>query len=329
MKGYESVPVFVQDFLIYMETIKGRSQRTVDGYLVDIRTLLRFLKVHKGLAKIDHFHSIPIDDLDAAFMRSVSLHDLYAFLSFSSRELLNNANSRARKVSCIKSFWAYLHTKAKVLDENIAKDLDAPKIAKGLPKYLSLDESKELLDSIDGVNKQRDYAMVTLFLNCGLRLSELVGINLQDIRDDRLTVIGKGNKERAVYLNEACVAAIADYLAVRPKDVKAPDQNALFVSRHKRRINTRTVQKAIQKHMQAAGLDTSKYSVHKLRHTAATLMYQYGHVDIRLLQEILGHTNLATTEIYTHVDNAQLRDATNRNPLASIKRTKEEQQGGK
>ncbi len=322
---YQDAPAFVQDFLIYMETIKGRSKRTVDGYYTDLRTMFRFLKVHKGLASMEDFHNIPIDDIPASFLQSITLHDLYAFLSFASRELLNNANSRARKVSCIKSFFKYLDTKANLLSENVAKDLDAPKIAKSLPRYLNLEESVSLLSHIDGTYKERDFCMVTLFLNCGLRLSELVGINLRDIKDDRLTVIGKGNKERTVYLNQACLDALSAYLAVRPRDgIKAPDQDALFISRHNRRINTRTVQKAIQKHMEAAGLDSSKYTVHKLRHTAATLMYQYGHVDIRLLQEILGHTNLATTEIYTHVDNNQLRDATTKNPLAGFQRTAED-----
>lgn len=322
MQNYEDAPVFVQDFLIYMETIKGRSAKTVQAYYTDIRTLLRYMKIRRGLAKMDEFSELSINDVDLPLIQSITLHDLYAFLSFTSRELLNGANARARKVSCIKSFFKYLNTKANVLDENVAKDLDAPKLAKSLPKYLSLEESTNLLNSVDGSFKERDYCMLTLFLNCGLRVSELVGINLQDIKTDTLTVIGKGNKERTVYLNEACQQAVADYLKVRPKDgIKAQDRSALFISRNKRRINVRSVQMAIERHMKQAGIDTSKYSVHKLRHTAATLMYQYGHVDIRLLQEILGHTNLSTTEIYTHVDDAQLRAATDKNPLAHMKRT--------
>ena len=211
-------------------------------------------------------------------------------------------------------------SKAKLITFNPAQELDSPKIPKTLPKYLSLDESKKLLQNIDGAYKLRDYAIITIFLNCGLRLSELAGINIRDIRDNKLTVFGKGSKERTVYLNKACFKAINDYIQnERPKEnIKAPHKDALFLSRLNQRISVKTIQYVVKKHLDAAGLDTTKYSVHKLRHTAATLMYRHGHVDVRVLQEILGHTNLSTTQIYTHLDDEQLRNASESNPLADI-----------
>ncbi|MBR4891337.1 MAG: tyrosine-type recombinase/integrase, partial [Clostridia bacterium] len=244
----------------------------------------------------------------------------YEYLSYTLRERLNNANSRARKVSSLKSFFKYMLNKAKLITYNPAAELDSPKIPKTLPKYLSLEESKKLLESIDGSTKYRDYAIITLFLNCGLRLSELANINLRNIREDKLTVIGKGDKERTIYLNPACIKAISDYIAnERPKEgIKAPYKDSLFISRLNKRISVKTIQYVVKKHLDAAGLDTTKYSVHKLRHTAATLMYRHGHVDVRVLQEILGHTNLATTQIYTHLDDEQLRCASNANPLADL-----------
>ena len=143
---------------------------------------------------------------------------------------------------------------------------------------------------------------------------------MRNIKDDKLTVFGKGSKERTIYLNDACQKAIADYIQnERPKEgIKAPDKDALFLSRFKKRMSVKTIQHVVKLHLEAAGLDASKYSAHKLRHTAATLMYRYGHVDVRVLQEMLGHTNLSTTQIYTHLDDEQLRTAANNNPLADI-----------
>ena len=317
---YADAPGFLKDFITYTEAIKGKSQNTVMEYFLDIRTFLRFMKVSHGLASYEEFDSISIQDISINFVRDITLHDLYEYLAYTSRERLNNANSRARKVASLKSFFKFLTVKAKLIDVNPANDLDSPKIPKSLPKYLSLEESLTLLEHIDGSDKKRDYAMITLFLNCGLRLSELAGINLNDIKEDKLTVIGKGKKERTIYLNEACQNAIQDYVQnerIR-EGIKAPDQNALFISRNRRRISVKTIQHLVKKHLQAAGLDTAKYSVHKLRHTAATLMYKYGHVDVRILQEILGHTDLSTTQIYTHLDSEQLRDAASKNPLADL-----------
>ena len=316
----DEAPYYLKDFIMYMETIKGKSEKTVDEYFFDLRTFLRYMKVLKGQAQIDDFDNISIRDIPIEFIREITLHDLYEYLSYTLRDRLNNANSRARKVSSLKSFFKYLLNKAKLIAFNPAAELDAPKKPKTLPKYLSLDESKKLLESIDGTYKYRDYAIITIFLNCGLRLSEMAGINLKDIHEDKLTVFGKGAKERTVYLNAACVNAISDYVKnERPKDgIKSPHKDALFLSRLNQRISVKTIQHIVKKHLEAAGLDTAKYSVHKLRHTAATLMYRYGHVDVRVLQEILGHTDLSTTQIYTHLDDEQLRSASMANPLSEI-----------
>ena len=242
-------------------------------------------------------------------------------------ELKSKSATRARKASTIRVFFNYLSQKANLIEINPAQNLETPKSDKRLPKYLNLEESKKLLEvtsNEDNRNYQRDYAIMTLFLNCGLRLSELVGINIQDIdfSEAKLTVIGKGNKERTIYLNKACLNALSEYLSVRPKNGvkvdKLHSEKALFLSERKERISRRTVQYIVDKELKRAGLDSSKYSVHKLRHTAATLMYQYGNVDIRALQELLGHESISTTEIYTHVDNSQVRNAVESNPLANL-----------
>lgn len=317
---YQEAPYFVKDFITYMEAIRGKSKNTVQEYYFDLRTFLRYMKVLHMNASLNEFDSIAIYDIDIEFIKTITLHDLYEFLSYTSSERLNNANSRARKVAALRSFFKYLHSKEKLIPDNPARDLDSPKIPKSLPKYLTLSESRDLLKHIDGNDKLRDYAIITLFLNCGMRLSELAGINLRDIKDNKLTVIGKGNKERVIYLNQACVKAVDNYIKnERPVEgIKIPHGNALFISRNKQRISVKTIQHLVKKHLKAAGLDDTKYSVHKLRHTAATLMYQHGHVDVRVLQEILGHTNLATTQIYTHLDSQQLRNAADSNPLADI-----------
>ncbi len=320
MADLHEAPQILRDFLSYMETIKGKSQNTITEYFFDLRVFLRFMKQKKGLAdnKII-FDEISIHDINIELIKDINLSDLYDYMTYVNRERGNNANSRARKVASIKSFFNYLNTKAKLIEVNPAKDLESPKILKSMPKYLTLDESKELLSVVDGEFKERDYAILTLFLNCGLRLSELVNINLNRIKGDTLTVIGKGNKERTIYLNNACMKAIENYRENnRPKN-NIKDKNALFLSKRKQRISRKTVQHIVKKYLKLAGLDTEKYSAHKLRHTAATLMYKHGKVDIRALQEILGHEHLSTTEIYTHIDNEQLRDAIDRNPLANLK----------
>ncbi|MBE7065637.1 MAG: tyrosine recombinase XerC [Ruminococcaceae bacterium] len=305
------LPYFAEDFLVYMEDIRGKSQKTVDEYVYDLNLFFGFMIKRKGLSSIG--------DCDEQFMDSVTLTDLYAFINYLNRDRKNKATTRARKVACLRSFFKYLYKGAGIISQNPALDLESPKLPKRLPKYLELDESLDLLKAIDGPHKERDYCIITLFLNCGMRLAELVGINIPNIRNDSIVVTGKGNKERTVYLNDACLRAIDAYLAVRKTpDDDSPDKNALFLSNRGKRISPKTVEHLVKKFITKAGLDPEKYSAHKLRHTAATLMYTYGNVDIRSLQEILGHESVATTEIYTHVNKDILREAVNNNPLANI-----------
>ncbi|WHH59527.1 tyrosine recombinase XerC [Petroclostridium sp. X23] len=320
---FDESPVILKDFLNYMETIRGKSKNTIKEYFYDLRVFFRFLKVYRNIIepKTIAFEEITITDVDIDLLKTVTLSDLYAFMSFMSRERDNSASSRARKVASIKSFFNYITNKAKLLKTNPASELETPKTQKRLPKYLTVDESMKLLSVISGKHSIRDFAIIILFLNCGMRLSELVGINISNIKSDTLTIIGKGNKERTVYLNDACREAIDNYLKVRPRD-GVKDRNALFLSERKQRISNNMVQRIIKKYIIEAGLDPQKYSTHKLRHTAATLMYKHGKVDIRVLQEILGHESIATTELYTHLDNEQLRDAVNSNPLSDYKSVK-------
>jgi integrase/recombinase XerD len=317
MSEYE-MPVVLQDFLNYLGTIQGKSKNTIQVYFYDLRVFFRFFKQHKKLVEknID-FDEIKIDDITVEHLKQITLSDLYAYISFVSSHRDNTSHARARKVASLKSFFKYQVNKAKLLQENPAAELESPKIQKRLPRYLNIEESKQLLSSIEGEYTERDYAIITLFLNCGMRLSELVGINLNNIRNSVLTVIGKGDKERTIPLNSACVQSIDAYLKVRPVN-GVKDKNALFISERKQRIDKTTVQHIVKKYIRAAGLDPQRYSTHKLRHTAATLMYKYGHVDIRTLQELLGHESISTTEIYTHLGKQELKDAVESNPLSQI-----------
>lgn len=312
-----SIPEYLSDFLNYLGTIKGESKNTIFGYKVDLIMFFRFLKLYKGLVDDKtNFEDIVISDIDIKFLRSIKLPDLFAFISFAENQRSNGNYARARKVAALRSFFKYLNVKAKIIDENPTLELESPKINKRNPVYLTLDESKVLLNSIEGKNKERDFCIITLFLNCGLRLSELVSIDISKIKVDTLTIIGKGNKERTIYLNNSCIRAINNYLSVRNSaEVEIQDKDALFISRNNRRINKRTVELLVKKYTNKAGLINAKYSPHKLRHTAATLMYKHGNVDIRSLQKILGHENISTTQIYTHVDDEKLREAVNSNPL--------------
>lgn len=325
-------PPIIRDFLVYHETIQGHSRKTVDEYFLDLRNFFRYLKIEKGLVpRQTELDDISIDDVDLALAASVTLTDVYSYMSYLSRDRAQRPNSRstsyglgaaarARKVATIRSFYKYLTNKAKLIRENPIQDLDSPRLKKTLPRYLDLDSSLELLESVSGPYQERDYCILTIFLNCGLRISELIGLNLTDVREDYLRVLGKGNKERIVYLNDACRQALRDYLAVRG-DEGVIDKNALFISRRRTRISKAAVEKLVKKHLLAAGLDSSQYSPHKLRHTAATLMLQNG-VDVRTLQELLGHEHLNTTQIYTHVDNENLKTAARANPLGQVKKAK-------
>ena len=319
---YDDLPNFVKDFLIYMQNIKNRSKSTIREYHYDLRDLFRFLKLYKiDKIKFDNITDELIDKTDIVnlnidFVKKIELSDLYEYLNYLSNMRSDKPATRARKIAAIKSFFNYVTFKQKILDKNPAVELETPKLGKRLPKYLSLDESVALLHSIDGKNEKRDTCIITLFLNCGLRLSELVAINFKDIKGDVLNVIGKGDKERSIYLNESCRKALKEYIAVRPKDVK--DHDALFISERGTRIGRRTVEMMVKKYITLAGLDPKKYSPHKLRHTAATLMHKYGGVDIRSLQQILGHESVSTTEIYTHVDSEQVKEALEKNPLNNM-----------
>ena len=327
MINHENNPDYLNSFLDYTVTILNKSPNTIKEYNYDLATFLKFIKIHFKMTDEEDFSKITIKDIPLSTIKQIKLDDIHAFLSYLTNTYHSKAATRARKASSIRVFFNYLSQKANLIEFNPAQNLETPKLDKRLPKYLSLEDSKRLLNvagSDDNRNNKRDYAIITLFLNCGMRLSELVGINIKDINfsECQMTVIGKGNKERTIYLNKACMTAINNYLAVRPvegiKTDKANSKNALFLSERKERISRRTVQYIVDKELRVAGLDTSKYSVHKLRHTAATLMYQYGNVDIRALQEVLGHESISTTEIYTHVANVQARSAIENNPLSDV-----------
>ena len=313
-------PDILMEFLEYHSTVRGHSDQTIAGYYLDLKILFRYLKRRRKLVAPDvPFNEIDISDIDLDFIKSIRIEELYRYQSFSP-ERMNTSNalsaaSRCRRTSSVKSFFNYLTTKRHLLDYNVCQELDMPKRQSSLPRYLEESECDRLLAACDGPFGLRDYCILMLFLSCGLRISELVSLNVTDVYEDHVRVLGKGNKERVVYFAEGCREAIDDYLATRNADLIVPeDKNALFISRDHRRISVRGVQKMLDKKLLLAGLDASRFSPHKLRHTAATLMLKNG-VDTRSLQEVLGHSNLNTTQIYTHLDNAALHEAAMANPI--------------
>ena len=318
-----NLPENLIDFLNYLETIKSKSANTINAYKTDLIIFFRFMMIYHG--KVDsnsiEFEEIDISNIDAKFLQNIKLRDLYAFLSFTEKYRNNSAYARARKVATLKSFFKYLQGKVKIIIDNPASELESPKLNKRHPVYLTLNQSIHLLESLDENDKnfKRDNCILTFFLNCGMRLSELCSIQIDKIKEDTLTIIGKGNKERTVYLNEACIKALNNYLSVR-NDSKALTEHKkfLFLSSRNSPISKRTVEVMIKKHITKAGFTDEKYTPHKLRHTAATLMYKHGNVDIRSLQSILGHENISTTQIYTHVDDDDLRKAVKSNPLSKL-----------
>ncbi len=317
----QNCPNIIRDFLTYNETIKGKSSRSVEGYYLDLQTFFRYMLMVRGSTdKNTPFEQIDISPVDINLIKTITISDLYAYLVYCKNERNNNPATRARKTSTLRIFFKYMCEQTHQLDTNPALMLEAPKVKQSLPKHLTLEDSIELLNSVDGANQKRDFCILTLFLNCGLRLAELCSLNIGDIKaDGTMTVTGKGNKERLVYLNDACMNAINEYLSVRPNEnLPYPHQNALFISRNHRRISPKTVQHIVKTHLKGAGLDGQGFSTHKLRHTAATLMYQHGQVDIRVLKDILGHSNLGTTQIYTHVSDRQIKNAIDSNPLSKI-----------
>lgn len=313
---FNTLPLLVQQYLVYIEAIKGHSELSIIEYASDLRTFFRFIMRNKNLVS----ENIPDDEIDLSqidinLIKQITLNDAYQFLIYCKNVRNNNDNTRARRVIAIRRFFIYLTDNLGILENNPMINLDIPKIKKSLPKYLTLEEAEKLLSVIDGPYKERDYAIITLFLNCGMRLSELVSIDYNDIKTDgSLVITGKGNKERTIYLNQACVNAVANYLKNRPND--GVKDRALFLSSRNQRISPKTVQHIVYTNLDKAGLGDRGLSVHKLRHTAATLMYQHGNVDLLLLKEILGHENLSTTEIYTHTANNAAKKAIESNPLS-------------
>ena len=328
MKRYTDCPQILRDFLTYHETIKGQSSLTISEYYLDLRMFLRFMKLMRSEMPIHtRLDDIDIRDVDLNFVREITTSDIFDFLSYLANDRTVNPDSpspdygiesasRARKLSAVKSFYKYLTVRKKQLQENPVADLEYPKLRKSLPKYLTFEQSAALLKAVSGVNEKRDYAILMLFLNCGIRRSELVGLNMTDVYEDRIRVVGKGNKERFVYFGSACRKAIDAYLPERQKKVLT-DNRALFGSRNGNRISTDAVHALVKKALLQAGLDATQFSAHKLRHTAATMMLSGG-VDVKTVQEVLGHENLNTTQIYTHIENTELKIAAEANPLSKL-----------
>ena len=333
MKRYSDCPQVLREFLIYHENIKGQSQLTISEYYLDLRMFLRFIKLMRSDMPIStRLDDIDIKDVDIAFIEKIDTSDIFDFLSYLANDRTANpdsaapdygisASSRARKLSAIKSFYKYLTVRTKQLEENPVADLEYPKLRKSLPKYLTLEQSAALLKSVSGQNEIRDYTILMLFLNCGIRRSELVNLNISDVYEDRIRVVGKGNKERFVYFGSACRKAIDAYMVERNKKVLT-DNRALFGSRDNNRISVTAVHRLVKKALLQAGLDSTQFSAHKLRHTAATMMLSGG-VDVKTVQEVLGHENLNTTQIYTHIENTELKIAAEANPLSKLDFSKE------
>lgn len=335
MQKYTDCPQIFRDFLTYHENIKGQSPRTISEYYLDLRMFLRFIRLMRNDMPLNTpLEDIPIRDIDLKFVESISTSEIFDFLSYLANDRAINPDSpapdygiepsaRARKLSAIKSFYKYLTVRTKQLTENPVADLEYPKLRKSLPKYLTFSQSSALLQAVSGQNQKRDYAILMLFLNCGIRRSELVGLNLSDVYEDRIRVLGKGNKERFVYFGSACRKAIDAYLPIRHKQVLS-DNRALFGSRDSNRISVTAVHRLVKKALLQAGLDATQYSAHKLRHTAATMMLSGG-VDVKTVQEVLGHENLNTTQIYTHIENTELKIAAEANPLSKLDFTESEE----
>lgn len=333
MKKFSDCPQILRDFLTYHENIKGQSPRTISEYYLDLRMFLRFIKLMRNDMPMNTpLEDIPIKDVDLHFVGSITTSEIFDFLSYLANDRPLNPDSsftdygiepaaRSRKLSAIKSFYKYLTIRTKQLQENPVADLEYPKLRKSLPKYLTMAQASALLQAVSGQNAKRDYAILMLFLNCGIRRSELVGLNISDVYEDRIRVVGKGNKERIVYFGSACHKAIEAYMEERNKLVLT-DNRALFGSRNGNRISVTAVHRLVEKALLKAGLDATQFSAHKLRHTAATMMLSGG-VDVKTVQEVLGHENLNTTQIYTHIENTELKLAAEANPLSKLDFTKE------
>ncbi len=322
MSNYNSNenPEFLNDYLVHIKIVQMLSDRTIKEYYFDIRLFLKF--VYMNIYKLNsEISDIDISNMTISDLNKITITDIYNFIFYTSDERHNSERARYRKISSLRSFFKYASRTVHIIDNDPTKDLDIPTPKKALPKFLSLEESIKLLNVSDTDGSERDYCIVTLFLNCGMRLSELVGINIADIdfSENRVKVMGKGHKERMIYFNKACIDALNAYLTIRKENPKAKNEPALFISNQNKRISKRRVQQIIENVINKAGLNNKGITTHKLRHTAATLMYQYGNADILTLKELLGHASISTTEIYTHLNNEIVRSAVESNPLSDIK----------
>lgn len=308
-------PPYLKEYIFYLRIIRNRSEKTIESYYIDLRLFLRYIKENIISAE----NSDIIADVPFSAVAGITLADVYEYLNFSAEERGNNDKTRARKISAVKGFYKALcagKLTGFYLEKNPVENLDVPSPKKAQPKYLGLEESRRLLKSVDPTSDfyERDFCILMLLLNCGMRLSELVGINIQDINleDRTLRLLGKGNKERIVHINNGCADAIVQCIAARPDTA----EKALLLSKRKTRLTGRRVEQIVDDALEKIGLGDRGLSAHKLRHTAATLMYQYGNVDPMVLKEILGHASVSTTEIYTHLTNENVRTAMDSNPLS-------------
>ncbi len=319
-------PPYLRDYLTYVRVVRNHTERTENEYYIDLRTFLRYLKVYNGDVPEDtDFETISIKDVPLSYVENFTLNGAYEYMNFLMDKRDNSSDARSRKTSSLRQFYEYLSKKAMLIKSNPIEQLEHPKSAQKLPKFLQLEQSQQLLSEIDSKNQKRDFCIITLFLNCGMRLSELVGLNIGDYSESARTlrVFGKGQKERIIYINDACISALNDYLKVRPKSPNEPD--ALFISGNsygQKRLSNRRVQRIVEDQLKRAGLGNLGISTHKLRHTAATLMYEYGGVDPMVLKDVLGHKSVATTQIYTHLSDDDRKKAAENSPLANFKAPK-------
>ena len=326
-----TTPLILDDYLSYLKSIRALSEKTIREYRYDLINFVYFQILRKvyfndkeNLNNDIKDEKININKLfNRSFINDINIQDMYSYISYLDNELNDNSSTRSRKISALRSFYKYLHQEIEIIDNNITEKLRNPKIQKRQPVYLTLSETELLLDTINKEKNEflrnRDLAIVFTFLTTGMRLSELVSVDLKDIKDDHFSIVGKGNKERTIYLTKNCIDLIDNYIMIRKNYLKEIKVDALFISTRKNRISNRAVQSTVEKYLKKAGFDTRVYSTHKLRHTAATLMYKYGNVDIRALKDVLGHESVSTTQIYTHLDDEDLKNAVNKNPLSNLK----------
>ena len=324
---FKTFPRFLRDYANYLSGVEGKSEKTICEYLLDLRTFFRFFIMDRD--ELD----LPMDELEKISIKELTMDDvarvdtqmIVNFIAYTRNERKNNSSTRNRKLSAIKSFFRHVHNKKHFIDRNPAADIDGIQKSKTLSKYLTIDEAVRLLEAVnsdtESKTRQRDYSIIALFLNTGMRLSELCGLNLESF-DPEITfvkVLGKGSKERIIFLNNAARDAVMSYMRQRldPRYIRT-SEHAFFLSGRQTRISPKTVQWMVNKYLNLAGLGSKGYSVHKLRHTAATLMYQSGKVDIRVLKDILGHEQLNTTQIYTHLVSKNLEEAMDNNPLSDV-----------